>query len=169
MSTRSALILGISMIVSAILIGGGFAANDAIGIYVKQRLSSQERSACWSPSVVSDLNELATQVALPVLQATYPDNISAPDQKSISTTFSASLDNYVLASEPESSGAINCSANIIYSYRLADHSYYWSDGSSVVDYKVLYSQKGWEAEMNGDDVLGAVTYKAPNIPAKYSN
>lgn len=159
MDNRNTLALCGSMVVSAFLIGGGFLAGGVGPTLIHQHQAQAERSICWSPNVVTGINDLATEVAKPVFQQSFPDTLSADDQSKVSASFSAVLSNFGFVSTAPDSGVVHCNATIAYSYTRPDGSQATHNKGDVVTYTANYGQNGWESEMDGGGMIGVITYQ----------
>ena len=157
---------GLAFIIGAALIACGIAATgSAAKEFAVQYLTRQSESACWANSVTSTLNALATQEALPMLKASFPDDMSQKDQDTVAGSFSATVDNYGFNQSSNNGASINCSGAIAYQYTRPDGSTYSKDQGSLISYELAPSQGGWGAEMSSADIPeGIVEYVAPPPP-----
>lgn len=156
----------ISFVLGAVVIGAGIAISSATPEVVKEYTFARERSACWSPNVVTGLDDLAAQEALPSLKETYPENMSKQDQDAVSASFSVKLADYSYGGGSAASGTINCSASISYSYTRPDKTTYTHDNGDIISYSIQYSQYGWQAEMNGASIPSSlVSYNDDTQPS----
>lgn len=159
MDNRNMLALCGSMVVSAFLIGGGFLAGGIGPALIHQHQAQAKRSICWSPNVITGINDLATEVAKPFFQQSLPDTLSAVDQSKVSASFSAVLSNFGFVSSVPDSGVVHCSATIAYSYTRPDGTHATDNKGNVVTYTANYGQNGWESEMDGGGMVGVITYQ----------
>ncbi len=159
---------GLAFIIGAALVACGIAATgSAAKEFAVQYLTRQSESACWANSVTSTLNALATQEALPILKATFPDDMSQKDQNSVASSFSATVDNYGFNQSSNNGASINCAGSIAYQYTRPDGSTYSKDQGNLITYELSPSQGGWGAEMSSADIPGCgFRFIRPCIPTR---
>ena len=157
------------MLVSAFVIGGGCLAGGIGPVLIHQHQAKAARSICWSPSVVTGINDLATEVAKPLFQQSFPDTLSAADQSKVSASFSAALSNFGFVSSAPDSGGVHCNATIAYSYTRPDGTPVSYNKGNIVTYTANYGQNGWAAEMDGGGMIGVITYQSSEQSSNAGN
>lgn len=110
---------------------------------IHQHQAQAERSICWAPNVVAGINDLATEVTKPIFEQSFPDTLSADDQRMVSASFSAALSNFGFISSAPDSGVVHFSAAIAYSYIRPDGTHATHNEGDVVSYTADYGQNGW--------------------------
>lgn len=158
----------IAIILGAIIIGASVTLSGPVTDAAQDMKAKTRMAACWSPDVTNGLPFLATQIATPDLNDSYPDDMSQHDQNNVSSSFAVKLAAFNYTGQSDNGGTINCAATITYSYTRPDGTKDLHDAGDLITYEVHPTKNGWAPAMDSDDIPDGVVSYTDDTPASPS-